>query len=64
MILMLMAAVAIVGCANTDKLIVACGLKDFMVIDTEKILLVCPRDDKRFAELMSELALPEFSKYR
>ena len=55
---------SIVGCANTDKLIVACGLKDFMVIDTEKILLVCPRDDHRLQEVLSELALPEYSEFK
>ncbi len=50
--------------SDPEKLTVVSGLKDYMVIDTDNVLLVCPRDDKRFAELMSELALPEFSKYR
>ena len=49
---------------NPDKLTVVSGLENYMVIDTDNVLLVCPRDDKRFAELLSELALPQHSKYR
>ena len=41
-----------------------CNLDNFMVIDTDKILLVCPRDDRRLQEILSELALPEFSEFK
>ena len=53
-----------VYCGDGSKLTVVSGLKDFMVIDTDKVLLVCPRDEKRLQEIMSQLALPEFSEFK
>ena len=52
--------------AGTDsgKLLAVSNLHDFMVIDTDKVLLVCPRDDRKFQEILSELALPEYSEYK
>ena len=52
--------------AGTDsgKLIVVSNLQDFMVIDTDKVLLVCPRDERKFQEVLSELALPEYNEYK
>ncbi len=47
-----------------NKLIAICGLNDFTVVDTEKVLLIAPRDDKKFRDFLSNLALPEFEKYR
>ena len=35
-----------------------------MVIDTDKVLMVCPRDDRKFQEILSEVALPEYSEYK
>lgn len=52
--------------AGTDagKLIAVSNLRDFMVIDTDKVLLVCPRDDRKFQEILSELALPEYNEFK
>lgn len=49
---------------SSDKLMAVCGLEDFTVVDTDKVLLICPRDDKKFRDFLSNLALPEFEKYR
>lgn len=49
---------------GADKLMAVCGLEDFTVVDTDKVLLICPRDDKKFRDFLSNLALPEFEKYR
>ena len=46
------------------KLTVVSNLDSFMVIDTDKVLLVCPRDDRKMQEILSELALPEYSEYK
>ena len=46
------------------KLTVIQGLKDYTVIDSDKVLLICPRGDRPFQELFSELALPEFMEYK
>lgn len=49
---------------SEDKLMAVCGLEGYTVVDTDKVLLVCPRDDRKFRDFLSNLALPEFEKYR
>ena len=46
------------------KLVAVSGLKDFIVIDTDDVLLICPKDDKRFKDFISGIAMPEYEKYR
>lgn len=46
------------------KLIAINGLEDYMVIDTEEALVICPKDDKKFKDFISGIAMPEFEKYR
>lgn len=49
---------------HKGKMLAICGMDDTMVIDTDKVTLVCPRDNRKFREFISSLALPEFEKYR
>lgn len=46
------------------KLIAIKGLDDYMVIDTEDALVICPKDDKKFKDFITGIAMPEFEKYR
>lgn len=46
------------------KMVAIKGLEDYMVIDTEDALVICPRDDKKFKDFISGIAMPEFEKYR
>ena len=46
------------------KLIAIKGLEDYMVIDTEDALVICPKDDKKFKDFISGLGMPEYEKYR
>ena len=46
------------------KLIAIKGLEGYTVIDTDDVLLICPKDDKKFKDFISEIAMPEFEKYR
>lgn len=46
------------------KLIAIKGLEDFMVIDTEDALVICPKDDRQFKDFISGIAMPEYEKYR
>ena len=46
------------------KLIAINGLDDYIVIDTDDVLLICPKDDKKFKEFISQIGMPEFEKYR
>lgn len=58
-------------CRNTmvvspekKKLIAVKGLEDFMIIDTDDVLMICPKDDRKFKDFISAIAMPEFEKYR
>lgn len=46
------------------KLIAIKGLENYMVIDTDDALVICPKDDKKFKDFISVIAMPEFEKYR
>jgi mannose-1-phosphate guanylyltransferase len=46
------------------KLIAIKGLEDYIVVDTEDALVICPKDDKKFKDFISGIAMPEFEKYR
>ena len=49
---------------NKKKLIAIKGLEDYMVIDTEDALVICPKDDKKFKDFISGLGMPGFEKFR
>lgn len=46
------------------KLIAIKGLENYMVIDTEDVLVICPKDDRKFKEFISGVAMPDYEKYR
>ena len=46
------------------KLIAIKGLEDYMIIDTEDALVICPKDDKTFKKFITGIGMPEFEKYR
>lgn len=46
------------------KLIVAKDLKDYMIINTDDVLVICPRGDKGFKEIITDLAVNDLSKFQ
>ena len=46
------------------KLVAIKGLEGYTVVDTDDVLLICPKDDKKFKDFISEIAMPEYEKYR
>lgn len=46
------------------KLVAISGLENFIVVDTDDVLLICPKDDRKFREFISGIAMPEYEKYR
>ena len=46
------------------KLIAIKGLEDYMVVDTEDVLVICPKDDKKFKDFITGLGMPDYEKYR
>lgn len=55
---------SIIYSTKSNKLLALRGLEDFIVIDTEDVLLICPRNDEKLHSFLTELAMPEFNDYR
>lgn len=49
---------------DKEKLVAMCDIEDYVVVNTGKVLLICPRDDAKLRYFLSNLAMPEFEKYR
>lgn len=50
--------------SREDKLIAVKGLKDFVVVDTGKVLMICPRDDKQIKDFLADIAGPGYEDFR
>lgn len=48
---------------NSKKLVVVKGLKDYLVIDTKDVLMICPREDSAVKEILMDLAVEDKSQY-
>ena len=35
-----------------------------IVVDTYDVLMICPRDNEKIKDFLSELAMPEYEEYR
>ena len=49
---------------SRGKLVAMKGLKDYMVVDTPDVLLICPKNDKQYGELAARIGMPGYEKYR
>lgn len=49
---------------DRNKLMAIKGLEDYVIIDTDKVLLICPRDDKEFKDFIAGIAMPGYENYR
>lgn len=54
----------IVYSTTGEKLIAVKGLENYVVVDTDDILMICPRDEQKLKEFITELAMPDFKEYR
>jgi len=50
--------------SSNRKLLALRGLENFIVVDTDDVLMICPRDDKKLKDFISELAMPGYEGYR
>ena len=48
---------------NKDKLIAIQGLKDYLVINTPDVLMICPRDEKILKKLITNISLSKEEKF-
>ena len=51
-------------CGDKKKLYAIKGLKDYLVVDTGDVLLICPKDDKNFKDFISGLGMPDYEVFR
>ncbi len=49
---------------NPDKLVALGSLEGFVVIDSEDVLMICPRNDKKLKEITTHIGLPDFEDFR
>ena len=54
----------IVYATRDDKLLALRGMENFIVIDTDDVLMICPRDEDKLKDFLSQLAMPEYEEYR
>lgn len=47
-----------------DKLVVIKGLKDFIVVNTDDVLMVCPRDEAAVKQVVTDLSMSDFNRYK
>lgn len=47
-----------------NKLTAIRGLENFIVVDTEDVLMICPREDRQVKEIITDIAMPDFEEYR
>lgn len=49
---------------DPSKLLVVSGLDNFVVIDDRDVLLICPKDDARYAALVRLLSSPQYDSFK
>lgn len=49
---------------NPDKLLAVSGLEDYIVVDTEDVLMICPRDEHKVKDITTHIGLPDYEDYR
>ena len=50
--------------SDSGKLTIIRGLENFVVVDTDDVLMICPRDERQLKDTLSEIAMPEYQKYK
>ncbi len=54
----------VVSTGTPGKLIAINGLKDYMVVDTKDVLMICPRNASAIKNMMTDLAVNELADYQ
>ncbi len=55
---------SIIYSTEKDKLVAVKGLDNFMIINTDDVLMICPRDEVRFKNMLTDLTVNEKSRYQ
>ena len=49
---------------DKNKLMAIKGLKDYIVIDTEDVLMICPKNDEEYKGFLTRTAMPGYNEFR
>ncbi len=55
---------SIIVSEESDKLVVVKGLENFMIVNTDDVLMICPRDEVSFKNIIMELPLKDFNNFQ
>lgn len=55
---------SIIYSTEPGKLVAVKGLEDYMIINTDDVLMICPRDEVRFKNMLTDLAVNEKGKFQ
>ncbi len=47
-----------------EKLVVVKGIDNYMIVDTDDVLMICPRNDADFKNIITDLAVNELNRYQ
>ena len=54
----------LVFASDREKLIAVRGLENYIVVDTGDVLLICPRDEQSAKDVIANVAMPDYEKFR
>ena len=55
---------SIIATTGKNKLLAVRGLKNYIVIDTPDVLMICPKDDAKLNAIFTQIGLPEYEDFR
>lgn len=55
---------SVVMTTNSNKLLVVKNLSDYMIVDTNDVLMVCPRGNRDFKDLITDLSMADKPDYQ
>lgn len=47
-----------------DKLVAIRGLDNFIVVDTDDVLFICPKDEASIKQMVTDLSMSDFNRYK
>lgn len=50
--------------SKKGKLVVLSGMSNYMVVDTEDAIMICPRDEKKFKNIITDLTVNELTEFQ
>lgn len=49
---------------SSDKLVAISGLDNFIIVDSGDVLMICPKDERAFKDLVARIGMPGYEQFR